>query len=152
MIAANALTYREATPDDCDDVAELLRQLGAAGVVDGAEARRRLERGLEAVFVAVDADGRVWGFVAVKDELYFGHARPLAHVTAIAVHDAARRTGIGRGLMQRVAEFARSKRCSGVELTSGINPRREAAHHFYQSLGYVRTSYRYWLPFDEGGY
>ncbi|HXT35739.1 MAG TPA: GNAT family N-acetyltransferase [Chloroflexota bacterium] len=150
MVVVKRLMFREAKPEDGDGVAELLRQLGS-GALDGAEARRRLDRGWETVFVAADPIGDVWGFVAVKKELYFGHARPVAHVTAIAVHQAARRSGIGRGLMEQAAAFAREQQCAGIELTSGINPQREAAHHFYQSLGYIRTSYRYWLPFDEEG-
>lgn len=145
-----ALTIREATQADGEGVAELLRQLGS-GAVDGSEACRRLARGLETVFVAADAAGDIWGFVAVTTALYFGHARPVAHVTAIAVHDQARRSGIGRELMARAARFARERRCAGVELTSGINPQREAAHSFYPSLGYSRTSYRYWLPLDQDG-
>ncbi len=148
MVDTGSLTFRHANENDGAGLAELLRQLGAR-IVDTEEARRRLECRLETVFVAADAGGSLWGFVAIKKELYFGHTRTLAHVTAIAVHQAARNSGIGRGLMECAATFAREQRCVGVELTCGINPEREAAHQFYQSLGFVRTSYRYWLPFEE---
>lgn len=138
---------RTATIDDAAQVAELLTELGAVGV-DAAEAKRRLERGIEQVIV-VDHDGLLLGLVAIKLELYFGHPKPLAHVTALITRATTRRSGVARLLMDATAEFARERSCEGVELTCALTPAREAAHYFYQSLGYAQTSYRYCLMFDE---
>jgi len=57
---------------------------------------------------------------------------------------------VGRALVNAALEFARDHEATGVELTCGINPAREAAHEFYPSLGFERSAYRYWLPLDPG--
>lgn len=140
------MSVREARPADAAQVAELLTELGSPGV-DAAEAEARLARGEETVYVD-DVAGRLGGFVAVKTELYFGHARPAAHVTALVTRAEARRSGVGRRLMDAAVAFARDRACTGVELTSGLSERRDAAHRFYPALGFRVTSYRYWLPLD----
>lgn len=142
-----SLHVRQATAADAAQVAELLTELGAKGV-DAAEAERRLARGIEDVVVADDA-GTLLGLVAVKTELYFGHARPLAHVTAVVTRSSSRRGGVARSLMDAAFAFAREKGCSGIELTCGISPEREAAHRFYPTLGFEINSRRYSIAFDE---
>jgi GNAT superfamily N-acetyltransferase len=142
------MSVREAGPDDATQVAELLAELGSPGV-DATEAAARLARDEETIYVD-DEDGTLGGLIAVKTELYFGHAQPLAHVTALVTRPVARRSGVARRLMAAAVAFAKRGGCTGVELTCGLNPAREAAHRFYPSLGFERTSYRYWLPLGDG--
>jgi GNAT superfamily N-acetyltransferase len=133
------LTVRDAVPDDAGAVAELLGALGYPVAVD--EARGRLARGGERVLLA-EADGRPAGLLALGIGSALQHARPLARVNALVVMPAARGLGIGRRLMARAEELARDAGCDAVELTTGIGPDRQAAHRFYEALGYERTSYR----------
>jgi GNAT superfamily N-acetyltransferase len=140
------ITVRPATSADAADIAHLLTALGAPGV-DAAEAERRRQRGHEDVLLAV-LDGRARGLVAVKTELYFGHAEPLTHITALVTDPDGRRVGLARALVDAADEWARAHGCVGIELTCGLTPAREAAHHFYASRGFERTSYRYWRPLD----
>jgi ribosomal protein S18 acetylase RimI-like enzyme len=142
------MSVREARSDDAAQIAELLAELGSPGV-DAAEAAARLARHQETIYVD-DQDGTLGGLIAVKTELYFGHARPLAHVTALVTRSEARRSGLARRLMAAAVAFARRAGCEGVELTCGLSPARDEAHRFYPSLGFERTSYRYWLPLDDG--
>jgi GNAT superfamily N-acetyltransferase len=51
--------------------------------------------------------------------------------------------GAARLLMDAAMAYAVEHRCAGIELTCGLSPQRESAHHFYRSLGYETTSYRY---------
>lgn len=62
------------------------------------------------------------------------------------VRSGARQKGIGRLLVFRAKDWALSRGCDGIEVTSGIRPERDAAHHFYPRLGFERMAYRYWLP------
>lgn len=141
-----AVTVRPATLADAGDVARLLTDLGSSDVDEG-EASRRLQRGHEQVFVAI-ADQRIGGLVAVKIELYFGHAAPLAHITALVTRPDTRRGGLARALVDAAHDWARANRCVGIELTCGLTPAREAAHRFYEAQGFAPTSLRYARPLD----
>lgn len=137
------LIVREATAADAAAVAELLDQLGYLMSVE--EARRRLGRDGDRVLLA-ESMGDAVGLLALAVQLPIARARPLARITAMVVRDSKRRHGVGRRLMERAEELARAAGCEGIELTSGIRPERQDAHHFYESLGYERSSYRFWLP------
>jgi GNAT superfamily N-acetyltransferase len=148
MPDTDVVTVRPATEADAPAVAELLTILGSPGV-DATEAARRLRRGHEDVLLAC-VDGRPRGLVAVKVELYFGHADPVTHITALVTDPAVRRGGLARALVLAAREWARERGCAGIELTCGLTPAREAAHRFYPAMGFERTSYRYWLALAPG--
>jgi GNAT superfamily N-acetyltransferase len=140
------MIVRRARYSDAPQVAELLMQLGTRPV-DAAEAERRLARAREVVYVA-EEDDRLLGFAAMKTDQYFGHVQPVTHLTALVTRDDARRSGVGRALIEKTLDFARENQCFGVELTCGINPAREVAHQFYPSLGFQRSAFRYWFPLE----
>jgi GNAT superfamily N-acetyltransferase len=139
----SAPIIRDAVPDDAVDVADLLCQLGHPA--DVGQAAERL-RHLEERALVVEAGGRLVGLITVARLRFLGEELPVARVTALVVRDSARGTGVGRALMARAAEIAAEWGCGSVELTSGIRAEREAAHRFYESIGYRRTSYRFWRP------
>ncbi|HEY7202236.1 MAG TPA: GNAT family N-acetyltransferase [Candidatus Dormibacteraeota bacterium] len=139
-------TVRDAEPADAAGVAALLRELGYP--TSPAETARRLARGGERVLVAESpaGPGGVVGLAALTIGWQLPHARPLARVTALVVATAARGGGVGRALMARAEALAAEAGCDGVELTSALRPERAAAHRLYESLGYERTSARFWRP------
>jgi ribosomal protein S18 acetylase RimI-like enzyme len=57
-------------------------------------------------------------------------------VEDVVVDENMRRRGIGEALILHAVELAREAGASGVALTS--NPKREAANHLYQSMGFKR--------------
>jgi GNAT superfamily N-acetyltransferase len=61
----------------------------------------------------------------------------VCRLSAITVDCSARRSGIGRGLMENVEARATRAGCELMELSSGKRPERRAAHEFYQSLGMI---------------
>lgn len=137
------LTLRSAVTDDAAAVALLLGQLGYP--VSASEALSRLNREGARVILA-EAAGEALGLLELTVQLQITHARPVARVTAMVVRDSARRHGVGRRLMERAAELARTEGCEGIELTSGIEPGRRDAHRFYETLGFERASYKFWRP------
>ena len=126
-------------------MAGLLGELGYP--VPPELARGRLGRPGERVLLA-ELDGEPVGLLSLAVLHHVTHARPLARVVAMVVRARARRGGVGRALMERAETLARAAGCEGVELTSANSPEREAAHRFYEALGYRVTSRRYWLPLD----
>jgi len=134
------VTVRDATAADAADVAGLLGELGYP--TTAAEAADRLGRNDGRVLLA-ESDGRVVGLAVLAVASQLHHAAPTARVTALVVGEPARGRGAGRRLMARAEELAREAGCHVIELTSGIRPEREAAHRFYEALGYERTSYHF---------
>jgi GNAT superfamily N-acetyltransferase len=62
-------------------------------------------------------------------------------VTALVVSTHFRGRGTGTRLLAGAADFARERKCAGIEITSAEH--RLDAHRFYQQLGFSRTSFRF---------
>jgi GNAT superfamily N-acetyltransferase len=140
------IVIRDVVPDDALQVAELLTELGYPA--NAAEAAERLARGTETVFVAAHGS-RLLGLLSIWSQLPIARAQPTARVTAMVVRSEARHRGLGKLLIERAVEWARSTACEGIELTSAMRPEREDAHRFYENRGFQRTSYRFWLPLSK---
>jgi ribosomal protein S18 acetylase RimI-like enzyme len=95
------------------------------------------------VSVAVGEDGELVGVVALFPPGSPGRsvAGPgEAELARLAVADAARRRGIGRGLVERCAAEARALGAEAIVLWS--RPYQTDAHRLYASLGYRRVPER----------
>ncbi|MDQ6898305.1 MAG: GNAT family N-acetyltransferase [Candidatus Dormibacteraeota bacterium] len=137
------MQVRSASQLDAGEIAEPLCELGYP--TDEATTMKRLRRSDELVLVAVD-QGRLIGLAALATSRTLTHAAPIGRLTALVVSAAHRRHGVARLLVATVLEQAELRGCEGLELTSGLRPEREAAHAFYEALGFERSSYRYWRP------
>jgi ribosomal protein S18 acetylase RimI-like enzyme len=74
-----------------------------------------------------------------------------AIIEDVVVDEAFRSRGIARSLIHAALEIARSQGAGGVTLTS--NPRRVAANHLYQKMGFIRretNSYYFDLQKNTG--
>lgn len=84
------------------------------------------------VVVMTDENARIIGMATLIDCHTF--TRSVGRVEHVVVSELHRGKGIGKKIMERVHELARERGLKRLDLTS--NPRREAAHHLYRSLGY----------------
>ncbi|MEO3817732.1 GNAT family N-acetyltransferase [Plantactinospora sp. B24E8] len=126
---------------DAARVAELLGQLGYP--TTAAEAEERLDCWSDdpaSLLLGADADGLLVGVAAL-------HVTPLLELTgrfgrlvALVVDERCRGTGVGRTLVEEIERQARQAGCLFMEVTSSRH--RDAAHRFYQGLGYQETSAR----------
>jgi len=66
------------------------------------------------------------------------HGRPWAVVENVVVDGASRRRGVGRALMDAVAERCQVRGCYKIQLLS--QQHRTGAHAFYQGLGFQATA------------
>jgi GNAT superfamily N-acetyltransferase len=87
--------------------------------------------------IVVEDDAEVVGYAAISIWRAFAERTWVCRLSAIAVDCAARRSGVGRALMEDVGARARRAGCEVMELSSGRRPERRAAHEFYRSLGMV---------------
>ncbi len=84
------------------------------------------------IFVAI-CDGTVAGYVHANDYNLI-YAEHMKNIMGIAVFEKFKRQGIGKALLGKVEEWARSDNAVGIRLVSGQN--RKQAHSFYHKCGY----------------
>ena len=79
-----------------------------------------------------------------------GHlGAPSAIVEDVVVASAFQRHGIGKAMMQFALDRCREKGCYKLMLSS--NAKREDAHAFYESLGFVRHGFSFRIDLAEPG-
>jgi len=129
-------SIRSASPHDALALKDLAKQLGYRMSLEEIERKVSHYRAdpFCTVFVA-EIKSKVVGCVAVSiAELFVSGRR--ARIEALVVDQACRRLGVGKALMEKAEDFARSHQCHAIELTSGLHRRDSGAHAFYEKLGY----------------
>ena len=132
---SSKIRIRVAELRDAAGLAVLAGQLGYPSTHEQVEARLRKMAGDPGhiVFVAEHSDGKLAGYA----DLFLFHtigADVRVEVGGLVVDEASRSRGVGAKLMARAEDWAREKGCSVIGLRSNVI--REAAHRFYENLGY----------------
>ena len=130
------LIIRDASLADAARIADLATQLGYPSSTEQVLARLRAlpQDGTHAVYVA-ENDAGVVGWVQVFELLPVAHDR-VAEVAGLVVDASCRASGVGKHLMGAAENWARERGLDTVVLRSNVI--REAAHKFYENLGYTR--------------
>jgi ribosomal protein S18 acetylase RimI-like enzyme len=137
MILMNIGFTIEVLAEADDEVVEAFARLipllsTSAAVPDRGRVERVLGHAPNTVLAAKDSAGRIVGLLTlVVLELATGTE---ARVEDVVVDEAARGTGVGRGLVVAALEAAAAFGARYVDLTSA--PRRVAARGLYRSLGF----------------
>lgn len=139
--------FREAMIEDLPDIVRLL--------ADDFLGRQReqledpLPEGYVTAFQEIDADRNNHLVVAVMDGAVIGTLQltftpsisfrggKRATVESVRVDEKLRGQGIGRELMLWAIERARREGCISMQLTT--HAEREAAHRFYENLGFKKS-------------
>lgn len=141
-----SITVRDADASDAPRLVELIIALGHQ--IEEADVSRNLENlAKNGMLPLVAADGeKVIAMCGISAMVTVHRPAAVGRVSVMIVDEAYRGRGIG-ALLVTEAEKRLSKRgCRIIEVTS--NMRRDRAHHFYERLGYERTSYRFMKKLD----
>jgi GNAT superfamily N-acetyltransferase len=147
------ITIRAAEPSDAATIVRLIRELAAyedlldrvriteADVLrDGFGERRYFE------CLLAEAGGEPLGLALHRPSYSTFDGRPGLYVEDLFIAERARRLGIGRLLMARLAAIAQGRRCARMSLAVlPWNPARQ----FYRRLGF--TQVEDWLPYQLSG-
>ncbi|SJZ53033.1 Predicted N-acetyltransferase YhbS [Enhydrobacter aerosaccus] len=132
------MIVRDLQPADLPAVVGLLDQLGYA--LEGAEVEARLQQVRQApghrVRVA-EREGKVVGLLHVFERPALEKPRE-AIVQSLVVDATVRGSGIGAALMRDAEGWARDRSLVSVALYTQIG--REAAHAFYETIGYAKAN------------
>ncbi len=147
------LTIRRAREKDIPCILELYRQLSfepddyqAAPTTACTEVLRKMEEYPGYQLLVAEDDGEVVGTTVMAVLPGFAHGTsPFAVVEYVVVDEKRRSRGIGRQMMEHVKSLAKEAGCYKIFLSS--DNRRERAHKFYQSIGFVASakSFRFYF-------
>lgn len=143
--SSGPVVLRRAEAGDAERLAELCGQLGyplSAGQLQPRLAEISEDEPND-VCVAVGAGGQVLGWVQVYVRQLLMVERH-AEMGGLVVDEAHRGCGIGRMLVDWAETWARDHGCDSLYLRSNVQ--REAAHRFYEQMGYqlAKTQRAYW--------
>jgi GNAT superfamily N-acetyltransferase len=137
---------RNCTQHDFESIIPLLQQLWPDKTLHREKIEIVYNRCIISSFGALfcaEADGKIIGFCAVNVADNFWQEGYIAYLSTMVVDKKYRGQGIGRMLVKKVSEFARSKECGNVELDSAFE--RKDAHCFYEKLGFKKRAYAFQL-------
>ena len=139
------LLIRPAVASDAAALGVLAGELGYPAASDEMPERlRALEASGNAVALVAEIDAAVVGLVTAHTFATMHSSSPVAWLTALVVSERARGSGVGRALVHRAEDWARSVAARRISVTSGAQ--RKDAHEFYRSLGYAQTGVRFGKP------
>jgi len=136
-----SVAIRDAVASDAHAIAHLVTQLGypTAAALMEPRLRRMLTLTHHRIVVA-ESSGAVIGVAGACVD----HGVELdtyGRITALAVDEHWRGTGVGRLLVEQVERWCREHGADRVTLTSGHH--RPESHEFYKALGYEATGLRF---------
>lgn len=127
---------REARRDDVVTIARLLAQLGypASDELIDRRLQQQLDHDDACLLVAEGDDAQLLGFISLHFIAQLALEGDFCRISYLCVDSTARSRGIGELLVQAAEQRARGRGCDRIELHCDV--RREAAHRFYERLGY----------------
>jgi GNAT superfamily N-acetyltransferase len=129
---------RSAVSADAAVIARLSGQLGYPVAVPALAARLEslLASEDQAVYVAMDAKAGVVGWIHGAEQLLV-ESGTRCEILGLVVDEAARRSGIGRQLVEAVEQWALARGLPEMSVRSAVA--RAESHPFYEQLGYQRV-------------
>ena len=147
------ITLREATEADLPAILTLYAQLGQDdGKVLSLEAAGRIFARMKTypdyhIYIAL-LNSRIVGTFALLILDNIAHmGTPSAILEDVVVEEGIRSQGIGHQMMRYANSLCREKGCYKMSLTSNRN--RDAAHRFYESLGFEKHGYSFYMVMNK---
>ncbi len=119
--------------------------------LDGARnfLKARFNNNESTIFIALDTNERVLGFTQLYPQFSSVSMKPDYLLNDLFVAQEARGNGIGKALLLRAQDFAKSNNAKGIMLETAVdNP----AQHLYEKMGFVNDKEVYyygWLTPSE---
>ncbi|HWD86580.1 MAG TPA: GNAT family N-acetyltransferase [Mucilaginibacter sp.] len=131
------IIVRNAGPEDIEDMALLMTQLGYP--TSPREMRIRFESIAshpDYCTLIARAGDEIVGLAGLVKGLYYEYNGEYLRILAFVVKESGRKRGIGRVLLKACEQWGVSQGLNVAVLNSGNRAAREAAHAFYQKMGY----------------
>ena len=123
------------TGSQIDDLLGLMKELNAELTVTALQQQRSVASPGTRIFIAENDEKHIVGCATLC--VFESPTGRKASVEDVVVLPAYRGQGIGRTLLERIINFARTK-LSPIDLRLTSNPTRTEANAMYQALGFVQ--------------
>ncbi len=146
------ITLREACEEDLPELLALYAQMGQddGKVLSLEEAQRIFARFKTYPYYRLhvaERGGALVGTFALLIMDNLGHlGTPTAILEDVVVNGTLRGKGIGTRMMEYANHICRQAGCYKMTFSSNIN--REAAHRFYESLGFRKHGYSFYVSYE----
>ena len=145
------VSIREATEKDLREILAIYAELDNGQVLDVSAARSIFERIQRypnyAIYIA-ELEGQAVGTFALLIMDNLAHMGTSSGVVEdVVVRSRWRGRGVGKAMMRHAMTVCREEGC--YKLTLSSNLAREAAHRFYESLGFERHGYSFVVDWTE---
>lgn len=144
----NSILIRKAVVQDVSCIQLLMKELGYSIEQRDLESRIAIYYGPDDVVLLAEDRGEVIGFLSFHIIPLFHEPAYLGRITAMSISSKRQREGVGKALLENLDIHARERGCTRIEVTSGDH-RKDHAHLFYQSCGYVKDSRRFQKILDQ---
>jgi GNAT superfamily N-acetyltransferase len=137
------MLIRSATTNDAQQLQPLLEQLGYSQSIPNIQVNLQNYCNSDdyAVFV-VEKEDKIVGMIAIAMSRLFVKNVRRCRLEGFVVDQSYRRLGIAKALLKHVENYAWSKNCILIELTSGMRRAVTGAHAFYEAQGYSNDGER----------
>lgn len=136
------LNIRKAnTQQDCEAIAQLTTQLGYPTSSQSVVQRlNQIDSAKNYHTLVIENETSVIAYTGFIELFSWEHDLTFIQVQVFVVDQAYRANSIGSTLMQAIEQFAYEKKIKTIKLNSGNRAEREAAHVFYQKIGFEKIS------------
>ncbi len=136
-----SLIVRDAHPQDADNLARLITDLGYC--VESQELWARIEKMPLSFYrtLVAEIDDRVVGFAGLLTLPVYEHSKPIGWILALCVAPDHRGKGVGSALIAAAESHYVNAGVIDIRLHSGLQ--REGAHEFYEKMGFDKSGYRF---------
>jgi GNAT superfamily N-acetyltransferase len=132
---------RRAGMEDISELAVLMGELGYPATEEQMKSRLSNLEKLPGLYnLVADFEGEVVGMIGFHTGYLYTADSMYARVIALVVHSDHRSKGIGKLLLSKAEEALKTLGVSGIALNNGNRSEREAAHGFYERLGFKKKS------------
>lgn len=132
---------RAADTRDAAAIAALIGQLGYSVTADEVGDRLQTMDAAGQTVLVAEQGGRLIGCLSTSTMTVLHRPAPVGRISMMVVDEQMRGQGVGAKLVAAAERLLAGRGCQLVEVTSNL--KRTRAHHFYETLGYERTSARF---------
>jgi GNAT superfamily N-acetyltransferase len=141
MFSNGALRIRDASPEDVEALALLMNELGYPTTIGEMSTRFQnisVHPDYKTIVAVLNED--IVGMAGLFKGAFYEKNGLYMRILAFVVKQSSRKLGIGKLLIKASEDWAIEQGLNTILINSGNRDERQAAHAFYQKMGYAVKS------------